>query len=66
MSGILATADQSGPVYDSYNYNILSGQKYTGASIDVTGLQGSGQALVDGSNRAIQQLEMTATLSIVS
>jgi hypothetical protein len=66
ISGILATADQNGPVYDPYNYEILSGQKYSGASVEVAGLQGSGQALVDGSNRAIQQLEMAATLSIVS
>jgi hypothetical protein len=66
ISGILATADQGGPVYDSYNYNILSGAKYTGASVEVAGLQGSGQALVDGSNRAIQQLEMAADLSVVT
>ncbi|UCE39475.1 MAG: hypothetical protein JSW00_09725 [Thermoplasmata archaeon] len=66
ISNILATTDQSGPVYDPYNYAILSGQKYQGAQIDVTGLQGHGQALVDGSNRAIQQLEMAANLSIVS
>ncbi|UCG69853.1 MAG: hypothetical protein JSV09_02185 [Thermoplasmata archaeon] len=64
ISGILATADQTGPVYDPYNYQILSGQKYEGAQIDITGLQGYGQELVDGSNRAIQQLEMAATLSI--
>lgn len=64
ISGILATADQSGPVYDTYNYVILSGQKYQGASVEVAGLQGNGQALVDGSNRAIQQLEMAATLTI--
>ncbi len=66
ISGILATTDQSGPYYDSYNYNILSGQKYTGAQIDVTGIQGYGPELMDGSNRAIQQLEMAATLSIES
>jgi hypothetical protein len=66
ISGILATADQGGPYYDAYNYNILSGQKYSGASIDVSGIQGYGQELKDGSNRAIQQLEMAATLSIVS
>jgi hypothetical protein len=66
ISGILATADQNGPVFDQYNYDILSGQKYTGASVEVAGLQGSGQALVDGSNRAVQQLEMAADLSISS
>jgi hypothetical protein len=66
ISRILASADQSGPAYDSYNYAILSGQKYSGASVDVAGLQGYGQELIDGSDRAIQQLQMAATLSIVS
>jgi hypothetical protein len=66
ISGILATADQNGPVYDSYNYAILSGQKYDGAQIEVAGLQGYGQELVDGSNRARQQLEMAATVTIES
>ncbi len=66
ISGILATADPNGPVYDPYNYAILSGQKYAGAQIEVGGLLGYGQALLDGSNRAIQQLQMAATLSIVS
>jgi len=66
ISRILASADPNGPVYDPYNYAILSGQKYAGAQIDVGGLSGYGQALLDGSNRAIQQLEMAATLSIVN
>lgn len=66
ISRILATADPNGPVYDPYNYAILSGQKYVGAQIDVGGLLGYGQALLDGSNRAIQQLQMAATLSIMS
>ncbi len=66
ISGILASADPNGPVYDPYNYAILSGQKYAGAQIEVGGLLGYGQALLDGSNRAIQQLQMAATLSIVS
>jgi len=66
VSKMLATTDQTGPVYDPYNYAILSGQKYEGAQIDVVGIQGYGQELVDGSDRAVQQLEMAATLSIVS
>jgi hypothetical protein len=66
ISKILASVDQTGPVYDTYNYNILSGAKYDGATIDVTGIQGHGQALADGSNRAIQQLQMAANLSIIS
>ncbi|UCF07596.1 MAG: hypothetical protein JSW28_08100, partial [Thermoplasmata archaeon] len=66
ISKILGTADQMGPAYDPYNYQILSGQKYAGAQVDVTGLQGYGQALLDGSDRAVQQLEMAANLSIVT
>jgi hypothetical protein len=66
ISGILASADPNGPVYDPYNYAILSGQKYAGAQIDVGGILGYGQALLDGSNRAIQQLQMAANLSTVS
>jgi hypothetical protein len=66
ISGILATADQNGPTYDPYNYAILSGQKYTGAQIEVAGLQGFGPQLIDGSNRARQQLEMAATMTIQS
>jgi hypothetical protein len=66
ISRILASTDPNGPVYDPYNYAILSGQKYAGAQIDIGGISGYGQALLDGSNRAIQQLEMAATLSVVS
>ncbi|UCH89340.1 MAG: hypothetical protein JSV49_01445 [Thermoplasmata archaeon] len=61
--GILATADQSSANYDEYNYQILSGQKYEGAQIEVNGIQGYGQELADGSDRATQQLEMAATLT---
>ncbi|HEY5611074.1 MAG TPA: multiheme c-type cytochrome, partial [Thermoanaerobaculia bacterium] len=66
ISGILASADSTGPSYDSYNYAILSGAKYPGATIDVRGLQGSGQALLDGRSRALQQLQMAADLVLVS
>jgi hypothetical protein len=66
MSGILASVDQSGPTFDPYNYAILSGAKYGGASIDVGGIQGFGQALVDGQARALQQLQMAATLAVVT
>jgi hypothetical protein len=62
ISKILASADRSGPAHDAYNYAILSGSKYSGAKIDVTGLQGRGQALFDGSARARQQLQIAATL----
>ena len=65
ISRILATADPGGPVYDAYNYEILSGQKYEGAQIDVSGISGYGQALLDGADRAIQQLQMAANLSVV-
>jgi len=65
MLMILATADPAGPVYDVYNYDILSGLKYEGAQIDVSGLAGYGQALLDGRERAIQQLQMAANLDVV-
>jgi len=66
MSGILASADQSGPVYSAYNYNILSGTKYPGAQIQVAGLQGLGPQLTNGSQRALAQLHMAATLEVIS
>ncbi len=62
---ILASTDSAGPVYDAYNYAILSGLMYEGAQIDVSGIQGYGQALLDGADRAIQQLQMAANLSVV-
>ena len=62
---ILATADPAGPVYDGYNHNILSGLKYEGAQIDVSGIEGYGEALLDGRERATQQLQMAANLSVV-
>ncbi len=63
---MLASVDLSSPTYDFYNYAIFSGQKYAGAQIDVSGVQGYAQALLDGADRSIQQLEMAATLSIVN
>ncbi len=63
---ILSSADPNGPFYDPYNYAILSGQKYQGAQIDVTGISNYGQALWDGAERALQQLQMAATLSVVT
>jgi hypothetical protein len=66
ISRILASADQGGPVYSAYNYNILSGAKYPNAKIDVAGLQGLGSALTNGSNRALAQLQMAASLELVS
>jgi hypothetical protein len=66
ISRILASADQSGPVYSAYNYNILSGMKYPGARIDVAGLQGLGPQLTNGSQRALAQLQMAASLEVVS
>jgi hypothetical protein len=66
MTKILASADTASPNYDPYNYAILSGAKYSGAMIEVGGLQGVGPALLAGSDRAVQQLQMAATLSTVS
>jgi hypothetical protein len=66
LSKILASADLGSPNYDPYNYAILSGAKYTGATIDVAGLQGLGTALIAGSDRAVQQILLAATLSVTS
>jgi hypothetical protein len=66
ISGILATVDPNGPVYDAYNYAILSGQKYAGAQIDVGGISGYGQYLLNGAQRATQELQNAATLAVVS
>jgi hypothetical protein len=63
---ILASVDQNGPVYDDYNYQILSGNKYPGATVDVAGIQGTGADLRDGAERATQQIGLAATLSTVS
>jgi hypothetical protein len=66
MLRILASVDPNDPSYDPYNYAILSGQKYEGAQIEVAGLKTYGQALIDGADRALQQLQMAAGLSVVS
>jgi hypothetical protein len=62
----LATLDPTGPAYDAYNYAILSGQKYAGAQIEVAGISGYGQVLLNGAQRATQQLQNAATLTAVS
>jgi hypothetical protein len=61
---ILASTDQSGPAFDQYNYDILSGAKYDGAEIDVQGLQGYGDELICGAWKSINQLEEAANLSL--
>ncbi|UCG45862.1 MAG: hypothetical protein JSV58_03595, partial [Candidatus Bathyarchaeota archaeon] len=65
IARILASADTESTTYDPYNYLILSGQKYEGAQIDVTGLVGVGDALLDGAYRVDRQLEVSANLDIV-
>jgi hypothetical protein len=65
MSNILASADVTGPNYDAYNHALLSGSRFAGASVEVTGLQGQGAALTAGAGRAKQQLEMAATIDPV-
>jgi len=64
IGGILASVDASGPVYNAYNNAILTG-KYPGASIDQAGLQGVGQALVDGVGRSRANLRRAATFELV-
>lgn len=65
IARILASVDPEGPVYDPYNYLILSGQKHDGAQIDVGGLLGVGEALLEGAYRVDRQLEVSANLDIV-
>lgn len=64
MSRILASVDQStgNPAWDPYNHAILSGAKFSGASIDVPGLQGSAEALLAGAGRAEDNLAVAASL----
>jgi hypothetical protein len=64
--GLLASADQGGPVYDSYNYAILSGAKYPGAIVDVSGVQSFGQALLDGRGKVLRMLTNAADLVSVA
>lgn len=64
--GILASADRTGPAFDPYNEAILAGSRFPGARIDVAGLQGYGQALLDGRTRALAQLRAAASLELVS
>jgi hypothetical protein len=66
ITRILATADANSPVYDAYNHAILSGSKYPGASIDVAGLQNSGEALLAGELRARGNLRSAADLELVA
>ena len=64
MTRILASLDQSSgnPLADAYNYELLDGTRHPGAVIHVDGLQGLGQALSDGAERAENKLEHAATL----
>ncbi len=66
MSRLLATADQNGPVYDPYNYAILSGSKYPGARIDVDGLNNLADELLDGEARARANLHRAADITLVA
>jgi hypothetical protein len=67
VTGILASADSNSTMlFDPYNYAILSGQKYAGAQIDVGGLAQFGPQLDAAKQRAIQQLQIAATLELVA
>lgn len=63
VSGILASLDSSGPVYSAYNDAVVSGNKYA-ARIERGGLQGAGQALLDGQTRATGSLQRAASLEL--
>jgi hypothetical protein len=66
ISRILASADPNSAYYDDYNYQILAGNKYPGASIDVGGVLNFGSELWAGAERAVQQIQMAATLETVA
>jgi hypothetical protein len=66
MTMILASLDQKAITYDAYNYAILSGAKYPGARIDVSGLQGVGLALASGAVRARATVRRAATVERVA
>lgn len=66
MLGILASLDSSGPTFDEYNDALLAGKRYSGAKIEVEGIQGAGVALSNGQSRAAEQLQMAADLVLTS
>ena len=66
MTRILASVDDTGPIPDAYNREILTGGKYPGAVLETAGLQGAGPALLEGSNRAIELLQRAATVELMS
>lgn len=64
LAGILASADpNNATLYDPYNNAILSGAKYPGAKIEMSGIIGWGTKLKAGSDRAIQQIQYGSTLT---
>lgn len=65
MSRILATLDASGPVHDPVNTAIVSGSRHPGATLEITGLQGLGQALLDGEARAVSMLQSAASIDLI-
>ena len=65
ISGILASADPSYDGYDEYNHEILSGEKYSGASIQVSGLENKGEAIAVIAEKATELLQNAATIEVV-
>jgi hypothetical protein len=65
ITRLLATADTKGSVYNAYNHSILSGTKYPGAKIEITGLQGKSAQLLAGEARARKNLRSAATLELL-
>lgn len=67
ITGILASADPNNvTLYDAYNNAILSGAKYPGAKVDMSGIIGWGTKLQAGKERAIQQIKYGSTLSEIA
>jgi len=65
ISGILASADPGYEGYDEYNHEILSGEKYSGASIQISGLENRGESITAVSEKATELLQNAATIEVV-
>ncbi len=65
ISNILASADPSFRGYDEYNYEILSGEKYPGATIQVSGLVNKGDSISAVAESATELLRNAAAIEVI-
>ncbi len=63
---MIASTDSGSPNYDQYNFDIFSGVKYPGAQLDLTGVSGYGEDLLEGADRALQNLQDAANLTYMA